>query len=120
MAKTEVPDSIRIHLPKEEFGEAYDGQWVDRTVRVGRDVWKKLDAIGMDYFRDDKVLDETADVLATVFTGWNLESNNGPLPQPWGNKNAFIELADSDFNLFIWLLNKAMSALSTIVASEKN
>ena len=120
MAQSKIPPSIRFHLPKENFGEWYEDQWLERVVKVGRGAFKALKEVGLEYFSDDEALDVTADALAKVFTAWNLEDNDGPLPQPWENPDAFVALANSDLNLFAWVVSWALQPLELLIGSEKN
>lgn len=116
---TEKPKAISIDVP-ERFRDAYEGQWVKRRIRVSRSIWKAIVSGGTKYFEDDKILAEIAASLAEVFTDWNLEADDGPLPKPWGNPEAFLALADSDIELCAWVVNTSIAPLASLVESEKN
>jgi len=108
----------------EEYGDAYmwaDGirETVTRRQRVGRKLLKRLDVLTK-LFTDDKAFKEGCKILAEVFTDWTLSGDEGPLPKPWGNPQAFEALVDSDLELTIWVLRQIHVPITDLVKPEKN
>jgi len=82
----------------------YEDQWVERRIRVGRQLLQPMwDSLGnlLNMTEDD--LNTLCNHLAQIYVAWNLEGEDGPLPEPWGNPDAFLALADSDLALFDWV-----------------
>lgn len=123
MSETKVPASIRVEVP-EEYGSAYtnsDGsrQWVERRQRIGRSLIKKFEKLDK-YYTDDKAFKEGSKVLATVFTDWTLSDDEGPLPKPWGNPEAFDALLECDLDLSLWVLGLIHTTVAELIQPEKN
>ena len=114
----EVPAHIRIEVPAEEFGDAYEGQWVERRQRIGRDTHKRLEKLKI--FEEDKAFKGASKILATIFTDWNLEGDEGPLPKPWDNPDAFEALMNSDMDLTLWVLLQVATPMAQLVQPSKN
>ena len=104
MAKVK-PLAIRVEVPA-QYGTAYDGedgrQWVERRQRVSGRAIRDLEGLA-EKLSDEQAFKEICKVLAEIFTDWNLESDKGPLPKPWGNPKAFAALFDSDFTVLVWV-----------------
>ncbi|GAH33020.1 unnamed protein product [marine sediment metagenome] len=115
----EVPAHIRIEVPAEEFGDAYKGQWVERRQRIGRDTHKQLEEL-KNIFDDMKAFKATSKIYAAIFTDWNLEDDEGPLPKPWGNPDAFRALLDSDLDLCLWVAMLPAMPMVQLVQPSKN
>jgi hypothetical protein len=123
MAEQKVPPGITLDVP-EEYGDAYtraDGtrETVTRRQRIGRSILKRTDALTK-LFTDDKKFKESCKVLADIFTDWTLSGDEGPLPKPWGNPQAFEALIDSDIELTLWVLRLIHTPISELVKPEKN
>lgn len=117
----EVPAHIRIEVPAEEFGDAYEGQWVERRQRIGRDAHKQLEELKVfDSKKGEKAFKTASEILATLFTDWTLEGDEGPLPKPWGNPGAFRALMDSDMDLTLWVLLQVARPMAQLVQPSKN
>ena len=117
-----MPQSIRVMVP-EEYGACYEGQWVERGIRVKREHYKAIRDVQEreeSYLRDDEALTELSLVLASVYTDWNLEGDEGPLPKPWGDPKAFEALASSDLSLFLWLVGKSLAPVASLAEPPKN
>ncbi|MBU0791785.1 MAG: hypothetical protein KKC55_15145 [Gammaproteobacteria bacterium] len=114
----EKPVAIRIEVP-EKFGPAYDSedgrQWVERRQRVSGAVLKKLIEVTKNILSDEKAFAEVAKVLAKVFPAWNLEGDDGPLPQPWENAKAFHALFESDYRLMDWVGSLPFSTVGELL-----
>jgi len=115
----EVPAHIRIEIPVEEFGDAYAGQWVERRQRIGRSTVVELEGI-KDVFKDPEQFAKISEVLATIFTDWTIGGDEGPLPKPWGNPEAFEALVESDLDLALWVLNLVPKPMLQLVQPSKN
>ena len=115
----EAPASIKISVPVEEFGDAYKGQWVMRRQRIGATIHKELESF-KNVFSDDKAFKGISKVLATIFTDWTLEGDDGPLPKPWENPEAFKALLDSDLDLTLWVLGLPSTPVVQLVQPSKN
>jgi hypothetical protein len=118
----EKPQSIKVMVPT-EFGTVYEGQWVERVIRVSRDDYKairQLEDAKVSWMRDDKLLAELSAILSHLFTDWNLEGEEGPLPKPWEEPKAFEALAASDLHLFLWLLRKSLASVAELAEPAKN
>ena len=115
----EVPAHIRIEVPVEEFGDAYAGQWVERRQRIGRPAIKQLGEL-KEVFSEEKEFEIACEILGTIFTDWNLESDEGPLPKPWDNPEAFKALMDSDMDLTLWVLRVLGTPMLQLVQPSKN
>ena len=118
----EVPAHIRIEVPVEEFGDAYAGQWVERRQRIGRLTLNQLNGI-KHVFKEEKSLEKVSEILATIFTDWTIGGDEGPLPKPWDNPEAFKVLANSDLDLGLWILSLVpmpMVQLVALVQPSKN
>lgn len=102
--KNGIP-TVRIEVP-EEYGTAYDGedgrQWVERRQRIGGKYIRELDGLAQKV-TDEEGFKVISKVLSQLFTDWNLEGDEGPLPKPWKSAKAFQALFDSDFNLLMWV-----------------
>jgi len=123
MTDVKVPASIRVEVP-EEFGTAYtneDGsrQWVERRQRIGKSLIKTFERLS-ELYTDDEAFEEARPVLATVFTDWNLEDDEGPLPKPWGNPDAFDALLECDLDLSLWVLGLIVRPMADLIQPEKN
>ena len=117
----EKPQSIRVAVPS-EHGTVYEGQWVDRAIRISREDYKAIRAVEdakKPWIRDDKQLAELSIVLSHIYTDWNLEGDDGPLPKPWGDPKAFEALAASDLHLFLWLLRKSLASVAELAVPPK-
>ena len=115
----EAPASIRIEVPVEEFGDAYKGQYVERRQRLGRDTHKELEALG-NVFSEDKAFEDACELMAAIFTDWTIEGDDGPLPKPWENPEAFKALMDSDMDLTLWVLGLPSIPVVQLVQPSKN
>ena len=115
----EAPASIRIDVPVEEFGDAYKGQYVRRRQRIGRDAHKELEGI-KNVFSDDKAFEASGKIMATLFTDWTIEGDDGPLPKPWENPEAFRALLGSDMDLTLWVLGLVSTPVVQLVQPSKN
>lgn len=115
----EVPAHIRIEVPAEEFGDAYKGQWVERRQRIGGSWHREIEKIE-NVFKDMKAFKKASVLLAAVFTDWNLEGDEGPLPKPWDNPDAFRALLDSDLDLALWVLTLTTRPIVQLVQPSKN
>jgi len=115
----EVPAHIRIEVPVEEFGDAYTGQWVERRQRVGRLALNRLSEI-KHVFKEEESLEEVSEILATIFTDWTIGGDEGPLPKPWNNPEAFKVLANSDLDLALWILTVVGTPMLELVQPSKN
>ena len=119
---TDVPAGIRIDVP-EEYGSAYttngERQWVERRQRMGRGLVKKLEDVDV-FTSDSKAFKEGCKVLATIFTDWSLCDDEGPLPKPWGNPEAFDALLECDLDLTLWVLEVLYMPISQLLAPSKN
>jgi len=123
MSEMKVPASIRIEVP-EQFGSAYtnsDGsrQWVERRQRIGKSLVKKFEELD-EFYTDDKAFKNGCKVLATVFTDWSLCDDEGPLPKPWGNPEAFDALLECDLDLSLWVLGLIHTTIAELIQPEKN
>jgi len=123
MSESKVPASIRVEVP-EEYGSAYTNedesrQWVDRRQRIGRRLRKKLQVLS-GFFTEDKAFKEGCKVLGSIFTDWNLCSDEGPLPKPWGTPQAFEALLDSDEDVALWVLGLIFIPVAELIQPEKN
>jgi hypothetical protein len=103
----EKPAAIRIEVPQ-EYGDAYDGedgrQWVERRQRISGEALRSIDRVNQKLMgEDEKMFKEACKVLAEMFTDWNLEGDEGPLPKPWGNPKAFSALFASDWVVCLWV-----------------
>ena len=131
----QTPAAIRVEVP-EEFGEVYDGaegrQWVKRRFRISgylikfmEGFSKKLDSIG-DTSDEAKAKEAKANekecwqALSEVFTDWNLEGDDGPLPKPWKNPKAFAALFESDWILLMWVAGLVAKSIDQLVNPSKN
>lgn len=118
----EKPQPIRIEVP-EDCGTVYEGQWVERAIRVSRDDYKAIRAVESarktNWMRDDKLLSRLSGSLAHIYTDWNLEGDDGPLPKPWREPKAFEALAASDLHLFLWVLQKSLAPFGQLVQPDK-
>lgn len=115
------PQPIRVPVP-EEYGAVYEGQWVERAIRVSRDDYKAIrDTEGgkVSWMRDDKLLASLSVALSHIYTDWNLEGDDGPLPKPWGDPKAFEALAASDLYVFLWLVRICLSPVSELAVPPK-
>lgn len=113
-----VPDKIKIRVP-EQFGSAYtnsDGsrQWVERRRQIGKELVKKFRQVDQ-FYADDKLSSEGCRLLANVFTDWSLCDDEGPLPKPWHNPDAFDALFDCDLDLFLWILSLNDGAVARLL-----
>jgi len=115
----EVPAHIRIEVPVEEFGDAYTDQWVERRQRIGKPIVAKFDEMSK-FFTDKKAFEHGCKVLAEIYTDWNLTGDDGPLPKPWGNPEAFKALLDSDLDLSLWVLGQIHKPMLQLVQPSKN
>ena len=115
----EVPAHIRIEVPVEEFGDAYTDQWVERRQRIGKPIVAKFDEM-VGFFTKEEAFEHGCKVLAEIYTDWNLESDDGPLPKPWDNPEAFKALLDSDANLTLWVLEQIRKPVVALVQPSKN
>ena len=115
----EVPASIQINVPIEEFGDAYKGQWVKRRQRIGKVLTAKFDAM-TGFFTEKEAFEHGCKVLAEIYADWNLEGDEGPLPKPWGNPEAFKALLDSDLDLSLWVLGQIHRPMVELVQPSKN
>ena len=119
----EAPASIRIEVPVEEFGDAYKGQWVERRQRIGRPIIEGLRETTKMFDGGkpgEKALKAANKVLSTIFTDWTIEDDDGPLPKPWQNPEAFRALLDSDQDLALWVLGKSYQPVVQLVQPSKN
>jgi len=117
----EKPQPIRIDVPG-EFGTIYEGQWVERAIRTSRDDYKKIRQIEKStasWLSDDRALANLSAPLSHIYTDWNLEGDDGPLPKPWGDSKAFEALAASDLHLFLWVLRKSLAPFSELAEPPK-
>ena len=114
----EKPAAIRVEVPA-EYGLAYDSgdgrQWVERRQRISGLVLKGLRAVIKNPFTDEEAFAELAKILATVFTDWDLEGDDGPLPQPWENAKAFHALFESDYRLMDWVGSLPFSTVGELL-----
>ena len=115
----EAPASIRIEVPVEEFGDAYEGQWVERRQRIGKPLVEEFEKMA-EFFTEDKAFKHGCKVLSTIFTDWNLGGDDGPLPKPWENPEAFKALLDSDLDLTLWVLGRIHMPIVQLVQPSKN
>jgi len=115
----EVPAHIRIEVPVEEFGDAYAGQWVERRQRIGKPLVAKFDEMA-GFFTKEEAFEHGCKVLAEIYTDWSLTDDDGPLPKPWGNPEAFKAQVDSDLDLSLWLLEQIRKPVVALVQPSKN
>lgn len=120
---TDVPASIRIEVPEDRFGDAYttDGkrEWVDLRQRIGRGVRQQLEALE-NIYEDKKAFKKLCQSYAQIFTDWTLSGDDGPLPKPWGNPDAFEALMNSDTRLFLWLIELSYTPVSAFLSPDPN
>ena len=120
---TDVPASIPIEVPEDRFGDAYTTngkrEWVKRRQRIGRGLLKQLEGIE-DVFDDEEAFKEICLIYAQIFTDWNLSGDDGPLPKPWGNPEAFEALMDSDVRLWIWMVDQILMPMSAFLSPDPN
>lgn len=116
-----VLPSIRVVVP-EEYGTAYDEgggrQWVERRQRMGRALVRQFESVEKDFLKKEKAFQKVAELMGQVFTDWNLTGDDGPLPKPWGNSEAFVALVDSDLDLFLWVSSLIYKSISQLLATE--
>lgn len=113
-----VPSAVRVEVP-EDYGACYAGQYIERRVRIGRRVLRVLDGLKQ-FVADDEQFQTACEIFSALITDWNLKGEEGPLPKPWGNPQAFVELADSDIDLFIWLNNTIYRPVHLLSPPPKN
>lgn len=119
----EKPPGIRIEVP-EEYGSAYtneagEREWVERRQRIGRAFVKALQDVDYD-LEDDAKCKKAFELLGQVITGWSLSGDEGPLPEPWKNADAFFALLDSDLELTVWVVEIALKRTTDLIQTEKN
>lgn len=114
----EKPVPIRVEVPP-EFGEVYstDGerQWVERRHRISVSMLKGCEGKLFELLDDDKAFKKLAENMAEVFVDWNIEDDDGPLPKPWRDWKAFQALADSDYELLMWVWNLTFKSLGELL-----
>jgi hypothetical protein len=119
----EVPVGIKIEVPEERFGDAYtkngEREWVERRQRLGRKVLKQLAELE-NIYTDEEAFKLACPLLAQIFTDWNLSGDEGPLPKPWANAEAFEALMDSDVRLMLWVIDLVHMPMSALLVPEKN
>lgn len=114
------PQAIRVPVPTEQYGAVYEAQWVERVIRVKREFYKGIRDVDVKFMRDDEALAELSAILCHVYANWNLEGDDGPLPEPWGDPKAFEALAASDLNLFLWIVRNALAPVAELAEPPKN
>jgi hypothetical protein len=119
----DIPVSIRIEVPEDRFGDAYttDGgrQWVERRQRLGRSLLRPLEEIE-NIYTDEDAFKAACPLMAEIFTDWNLSGDDGPLPKPWRNAEAFWALMDSDVRLMLWVIELIHMPMSSLLAPDPN
>jgi hypothetical protein len=120
---TDVPVSIQIEVPEDRFGDAYttDGEreWVARRQRLGRGLLRQLEEIE-DLYTDEDAFKAACPLLAQVFTDWSLSGDEGPLPKPWQNAEAFEALMNSDVRVMLWVIELVHAPVSLLLAPDPN
>ena len=120
---TDVPASIRIEVPEDRFGDAYttDGkrEWVKRRQRIGRGAIDELAGL-KDILDDKKAFKKTCLVYAKIFTDWNLSGDDGLLPKPWDNPDAFDALMNSDVRLWLWIIEVVHMPMAEFLSPDPN
>lgn len=119
----DIPVSIRIEVPEDRFGDAYtaDGirEWVERRQRLGRSLLRQLEELEKIY-SDEDAFKTACPLMAQIFTDWNLSGDDGPLPKPWLNAEAFEALANSDARLWLWIIELIHMPVSSLLAPDPN
>ena len=120
---TDVPASIRIEVPEDRFGDAYTTngkrEWVEKRQRIGRGIRKQLEEIE-NIYEDEKAFKEACQAYAQIFTDWTLSADDGLLPKPWDNPDAFEALMNSDTRLFLWLIELSYAPMSEFLSPDPN
>jgi len=118
----ETPAEIRVEVPP-EFGEVYstDGerQWVERRHRISVRILQACEGKLFEVLEDEKAFQKLCENMGQVFTDWTIEGDSGPLPKPWQNPKAFVALADSDYELLMWVWNLTFMSVAELL-DQKN
>jgi len=71
-------------------------------------------------YSDEDAFKAACPLLAAVFTDWNLSGDEGPLPKPWRNAEAFQALMDSDVRLMLWIIELVHTPVSSLLIPDPN
>lgn len=116
------PRGIRVPVPDyfgDGYGEGDDRQWVERAQRIGRGEIKVL--AHLDGLLDsDKIFKQACEQLAENVVGWDLTTEAGEaFPEPYQKPDAFEQLADDNWQLFMWVSELLFTPLAVLVRPPK-
>ena len=118
----EKPRTIRVVVPDyfgDGYGEGDDRQWIERSQRIGRDDIKELASLD-GLLTSKKSFEAACKTISQAVVNWNLASEGGePLPKPYGDPKALMQLADDNWQLFQWVAEVLFTPLSVLVTPPK-
>jgi len=69
-----------------------------------------------DIFSKEKQFKKACQIYQSIFTDWNLaDSQEGALPKPWLNPEAFESLMDMDMRLTLWVIGLVFVSMARLL-----
>jgi len=106
------PEGDRFYIPIEQFGSVYEGQWVERRREYDQQLGLWAHAVTTAPLYRDDVSGKLNLIASRVFTDWNFCGDEGRLPKPWQNAQAFKALMNTDEAVWTWLMELAVQPIT--------